>query len=334
MTMSRYRGRLTGVDTARLRCYYPRIMRPTQFVVVENAISKGLGGGTGDLFFTDAGLYFILYAPDKASRALANMFRPEDWGLKLEDRVRKRPGSFFVEKAALISHDFSTLKVETTKQPSGLVSTREFRILRVMSPNAVYEFFRDEAALPENDIQSYFLGLGIFDETAFERRGLRIEFSAPSTVIEHIQAGTLGEKIPREELLKAAGDPTYMAMFTHLFMEKLPSDKRLEGFELIARHAPPEFMNTTMNALKAKAAEHRSTLVAGAFGLVIGAGFMFLARSLHHWVLLKGLLALVGIVSAGGGFIVIMVSLFKGSAYNRFLNAVGQTMKPSSAGRS
>jgi hypothetical protein len=86
--------------------------------------------------------------------------------------------------------------------------------------------------------------------------------------------------------------------------------------------------------LKAKAAEHRSTLVAGAFGLVIGAGFMFLARSLHHWVLLKALLALVGIVSAGGGFIVIMVSLFKGSAYNRFLNAVGQTMKPSSAGRS
>ncbi len=289
------------------------IMNTRHFQVIEGIMAKGLG--TGDLFLTAEGLYFVLYDPGKDSRLLSNLNRPGDWAVQLGDRVRKWPRSFFLEKSAIAGHDFYTQKVQVVRQPSGLTSTHEDRIFRIMLMNGVHEFYCGAAPEVEKNLASYFQNKPVFDKAGFERHGLHIELLPPSIMIERMQAGDLGDKNSTEDFLKAAVDPAYMGAFSKLFREKVPADKRREAVEFMARRVPSKFTEAVAALWQAKVKELGSALGGLIFFLAVGIGLILLARALHHGQLLKGLIGITGLTIAGVCIFNIPLSLIQRRSY-------------------
>ncbi len=306
-------------------------------MVVKNIYhhTKILNAEMGDIIVTDRGIYYVPYVNftvyGKLGGALGAMtgglaggiatavgqkneyqsaiigsdrVRNQDWGMSLEDRLKRHKGSNFIAKENITSYKINK------------------NILVISASNQTLELLSDQ--LYDQILADYLSKKEI--KPSEDSLGINILFPAPKIFFESLNSNTPITDI--KLLSDMINDEKYMSKLWDVFEKSIPIEQRKKVIEKISR-LPKVFAVKFMNHLeKSVETTKAQAIIFSVVGIPAIIGIIVLVNSWNKKV--ASLWENLSIIIGGLCFIFLVVGLYyfgKFQWYNHILNMLKNTLK-------
>jgi len=257
--------------------------------------------GLFDVWFMDDGLFFLHFRYPK--KDLYEGVRREQWGMRPEERLRGKAGSFFLGRGEIISRRAHPLHVDVM---SGLIKLRsaDTHVLELGATGGTIKLAAGSIKAGLGDLETYFSGGAVFKGDKYTCFGLDIDGPAPAALVSQVAAKNVEPSLSAGTLERLVKDRDYMDRFWSVFSGQVSLGNTRGAAEYMLDRFPPEFRREILDRGRRYADPKSST--EPALMALLGAGVLALAIVLKPlwlkiaaggvglFLLILGLLFIVG----------------------------------------